>query len=305
MPLVMKNDVSMKKPITGTFIDEITYDIPSSNWSDAQWMKELEYMKDFGIDTLIFIRGGMYHKSIFPSKVLGTLHRKDFAGMIMQKACDLNMDVFFGLYVSNLDWNNGDYLGEFKINKPLITEVLERYGHMPCFKGWYIPQEAPIEHLNITELFRIHSAECKDQSPDKKVLISPFFQSDFVDPQNPYSPAMTYEEWDRIFGKNKDIDICAFQDGTAPVLQMDAYYREIEKLCKKYGVALWANVETFERDVRHAFFPISFADLKEKIDIHQNYAEKMITFEFSHFLSPQSIYPSARNLYELYKQEYF
>ena len=33
-------------------------------------------------------------------------------------------------------------------------------------------------------------------------------------------------------------------------------------------------------------------------------AEKIITFEFSHFLSPQSIYPSARNLNRLYRDYY-
>ena len=38
-------------PISGTFIDEITYDIPSSNWDNEQWAKDLDYMKEVGIDT--------------------------------------------------------------------------------------------------------------------------------------------------------------------------------------------------------------------------------------------------------------
>ena len=36
----------------------------------------------------------------------------------------------------------------------------------------------------------------------------------------------------------------------------------------------------------------------------QPVVEKMITFEFSHFLSPQSIFPSARNLNTLYRNYY-
>ena len=32
-------------PITGTFIDEITYDIPASNWTNEQWAQDLDYMK--------------------------------------------------------------------------------------------------------------------------------------------------------------------------------------------------------------------------------------------------------------------
>lgn len=54
-------------PITGTFIDEITYDIPSSNWSFKQWADDLDNMKAVGMDTLVFIRGGFEERTIFPS----------------------------------------------------------------------------------------------------------------------------------------------------------------------------------------------------------------------------------------------
>ena len=57
----------MKKgPITGTFIDEITYDNPSSNWSQKQWAKDLDYMQEIGIDTVIFARGGFQGNTVFP-----------------------------------------------------------------------------------------------------------------------------------------------------------------------------------------------------------------------------------------------
>ncbi len=84
----------MKKigPITGTFIDEITYDIPSSNWSVAQWKRDLDYMQDIGIDTLIMIRGGFGRKTVFPSKVLGTLEADDFAGLIFEETSKRKME---------------------------------------------------------------------------------------------------------------------------------------------------------------------------------------------------------------------
>ena len=72
----------------------------------------------------------------------------------------------------------------------------------------------------------------------------------------------------------------------------------------KYNIALWANVETFERDVRSMFFPIPFDVLRYKIKMAQKYVEKCITFEFSHFLSPQSIFESGRNLSALYRSYY-
>ena len=35
----------MTGPITGTFIDEITYDIPASNWTKKEWCRDLDNMK--------------------------------------------------------------------------------------------------------------------------------------------------------------------------------------------------------------------------------------------------------------------
>ncbi len=113
------------------------------------------------------------------------------------------------------------------------------------------------------------------------------------------------QEWDKLFSfGGKEIDICAFQDKTSPMALMDEYYGYTKKLCDKYNIEHWVNTETFERDVRIQFYPINFNLLKQKLEHHKNHAEKIITFEFSHFLSPQSIYPSAHNLNNLYKEYY-
>ena len=62
-------------PITGSFIDEITYDIPSSNWTHKQWADDLDNMKAVGMDTLVFIRGGFEGRTIFPSENFFVLER--------------------------------------------------------------------------------------------------------------------------------------------------------------------------------------------------------------------------------------
>ena len=86
----------MKGPITGTFIDEITYDIPSSNWTRRQWKRDLDNMKRVGIDTLIFIRGGFYGKTIYPSSYFHTESTEDFAGFILEEAAKRKMKVYMG-----------------------------------------------------------------------------------------------------------------------------------------------------------------------------------------------------------------
>ena len=293
-------------PITGTFIDEITYDIPSSNWSKEQWQADLDHMAQIGMDTLVFIRGGFEDKTIFPSKTIGTPYADDFAGFIFEEANKRNMQIFFGLYTSNLSWNNGDVAEEVRINKLFIDEVLERYGDYPNFQGWYIPQECDHDRLNFKDILRRLPALCKDKTPEKQVLISPFFNSAVTYPKSGPMPMEQFgEEWEKLFDYGgKDIDICAFQDGSVPYRQMEAYFELIHGLCKKHGIHHWVNAETFERDVRCMYYPIPFSTLKARLELHKKYAEKIITFEFSHFLSPQSIYPSARNLHKLYTDYY-
>ncbi len=295
----------MKKnyPITATFIDEITYDIPSSNWSDKHWCDDLDNMKDVGIDTLVIMRGVFYDKCIYPSKIFPTLKKEneDFAGLIFNEAHKRNMNVYLGLYISNLCWNEGDAYGEIKQNKLYINEVLERYGDIPSFKGWYIPHETSYNTYSIKDTMGGLAALCKDRTPDKGVLISPFFKARGIS-SVPFTPERTYEEWDKIWEHcGKDIDICAFQDGTCLLEDYPDFLKYAKKACDKYGISLWANVETFERDVRSMFYPIPFDVLRRKIELAKPYVDKMITFEFSHFLSPQSIYQSAHNLNNLYK----
>lgn len=292
-------------PITGTFIDEITYDIPASNWSDEQWAKDLDYMKEVGMDTVIFIRGGYKDKLIYPSSHFQNIYKDDMLGFILDKAAERDMKVIIGLYTTDLDWQNGNAAVEISKNRIFLKEVVERYGSSPAFTGWYIPHEVEVDRLNITEIMRGLSQLCKDITPDKSVMISPFFKTVETDVCNPMSPEQVYEEWDSIFSRcAENIDICAFQDGTAPAFMLDKYLEKIKLLCDKYNMRHWSNVELFERDPRCMYFPIPFELLRAKLEKSAPYVEKSISFEFSHFLSPQSIYPSARNLNCLYKSYY-
>ena len=49
--------------ITGTFLDEISHDIPHQNWGEKEWDLDFQHMKRIGIDTVIMIRSG-YRKFI-------------------------------------------------------------------------------------------------------------------------------------------------------------------------------------------------------------------------------------------------
>ena len=59
--LIVPKDNGLR--ITGTFLDEISHDIPHQNWGEKEWDQDFAYMKAIGIDTVIDIRCG-YRKFI-------------------------------------------------------------------------------------------------------------------------------------------------------------------------------------------------------------------------------------------------
>jgi hypothetical protein len=73
----------------------------------------------------------------------------------------------------------------------------------------------------------------------------------------------------------------------------------------KFGMKCWTNAETFDRDMPIKFFPLKFDKLRLKLEAARRAGyDKAITFEFSHFMSPQSAYLQAGHLYDRYR-EYF
>ena len=112
------------------------------------------------------------------------------------------------------------------------------------------------------------------------------------------------KEWNEIFdGVQGAVDAVAFQDGHIDYNELDTFFAVNKKLADKYGMHCWTNAESFDRDMPIKFLPIKFEKLKLKLDAAKKADyDKAITFEFSHFMSPQSIYPSAHHLYNRYQE---
>ena len=113
-------------------------------------------------------------------------------------------------------------------------------------------------------------------------------------------------EWDEIFdGIHDVVDACAFQDGHIDYDELDAFFAVNKRLADKYGMQCWTNAESFDRDMPIKFLPIKFDKLRMKLEAAMRAGyDKAITFEFSHFMSPQSAYLQAGHLFDRYK-EYF
>jgi kynurenine formamidase len=57
-------------PLTGTFLDEISHDIPHQNWGPIEWERDFQAMQAIGIDTVVLIRSGHKRWLTYPSEVL-------------------------------------------------------------------------------------------------------------------------------------------------------------------------------------------------------------------------------------------
>ncbi len=294
--------------ITGTFLDEVTHDIPSANWAEKEWAADFDAMKSIGIDTVIIIRNGYRNNATFESNVLkkqvGLMAVPlDLLNLFLEQAERCEMNLFFGTYDSGNYWMKGDYQKEVDINKAFTEEAFDKYGHINAFKGWYISHEIDTYNPEVMKVYRQLGSHLKNLK-DLPILISPYIHGKKQFAENPITLAEHEKSWDRVFAEIQDcVDIVAFQDGTVDYLELKDYLAVNSRLAQKHNLTCWTNIETFDRDMPIRFPPINWPALYHKImAANDTGVDKLITFEFSHFMSPNSIYPAAHNLYNRYCQ---
>ncbi len=304
-------------PITGTFIDEISHDIPHQNWGAAEWAKDFAHMKAMGIDTVILIRSGYRRFLTYPS---GYLQKQgcyapptDLVSLFLDLAGQNGMAFYFGLYDSGKYWDTGDMQHETEANRFVIDEVWDRYGHHAAFKGWYLSMEISRKTKGAIESFATLGQQCKEKNPALTTLISPWIDGKkavmakdaTISKSDAVSLQQHEQEWGEIFsGIHQVVDAVAFQDGHIDYHELTDFFEVNKKLADQYDIRCWTNAESFDRDMPIKFLPIKWEKLQMKLRAAKQAGyEKGITFEFSHFMSPQSMYGSAAHLYNRYLEQ--
>lgn len=297
--------------ITGTFLDEITHDIPSQNWGPTEWAREFDTFVEAGIDTVIIIRSGYGERLACPSAAISARRPTlpvyiDLVRLFLDLAAERNIALYFGLYDSGYYWYRNDWTVEVDINRAYLREMFETYGSSPAFRGWYLPHETSDSGLRIIDINTALAKEIRSIS-DLPILVSPYFHARADMARDTRSGPRTPEEhvraWAEIFERYAGlINYAAFQDGTADLLALEDITAATAEEARKFGITLWSNIETFDRDMPIKFPPIDWRKLAHKLDTVQPYVDKVITFEFSHFMSPNSMWEPARNLYQRYRE---
>ncbi|HAE37446.1 MAG TPA: DUF4434 domain-containing protein [Candidatus Riflebacteria bacterium] len=294
--------------ITGTFLDEITHDIPSQNWGAREWAADFDAMQAIGIDTVILIRAGYRDRATFDSKALKHSQNMlpayiDLFDLFLTQAERCGMQFFFGTYDSGKHWINGDYQAEADLNKHFCDEVAARYGHRKAFSGWYISHEINTYNDGMMKVYLDLSAHLRGLKK-LPILISPYVKGVKQFAGEAIDLTSHIREWEMVFQALRGhVDIVAFQDGQIDYRELPDYLRANGRLAAACGIETWSNVECFDRDMPIKFPPIDFRCLRYKIEqASAAGVSKLITFEFSHFMSPNSCYLAARNLYQRYQE---
>jgi hypothetical protein len=305
--------------LTGTFLDEISHDIPHQNWGPAEWAQDFDAMRSIGIDTVILIRSGHRRWLTYPSEVL--VEREgcyrpplDLVDLFLGLAEPRGMDFYFGTYDSGRYWAEGDFQKEIDLNRAVAEEAWRKYGKRRAFKGWYLTQEVSRRTRGIIDLYAAMGLHCKDLSGGLPVLISPWIDgpkavSSYegeITKSRGISLAEHEAEWGEVMaGIRGAVDIVAFQDGHVDFHELADFLEVNQALADKYGLRCWTNSETFDRDMPIKFLPIKWEKLLLKLEAaRQAGVEKAITFEFSHFLSPNSCYLQAQQLFKRYCEHF-
>lgn len=237
----------------------------------------------------------------------------DLVDLFLDLAEKYGMKFYFGLYDSGKYWHNHECEREMEISRAVADEVWSRYGERKAFGGWYLNFEVSRAFAGITELYAGMGQYVKQLSGNLPTMISPYIDGiklavpgEELYKEDSIGIAQHEKEWNEILkGIQGAVDIVAFQDGHCDYHELADYLRVNKKLTDRYGMTSWTNCESFDRDMPIHFLPIKWDKMLMKLEAAKAAGiEKAITFEFSHFMSPNSCYRAAGHLFDRYCEHF-
>ena len=293
------------------------------------WRQVLQAMRDLKMDTVVIKRTQVDDTDFTRQSTDLTRIVLDYAGL------NPKMNVYIGLRNTSV-WNPTAFRNstwresEKKKNIDLVRKVWSAYGTDESFAGWYISQEIGNEPdwynqlADLRDYYRSICGECKRLASHKPVLLSPYYNP-YPTPGNSFLPANHFaEEYGRFLDQLKDgnrylVDTIMLQDsvGERRILEPDLvnvvvpYFNAFAKICSVRKLRLWGNIESFNNRGGNQLFPTEARRLSAQIKVIPNTVEKLITFDFFHFMNPYNhLYydiafkTAQRALYQGYSDEF-
>lgn len=289
--------------ITGTFLDAIDVEHPSLNWGAEEWGRDFATMRADGIDTVVIACAGHADRATFDARVLKKLHphlivQDDQVALFLGLAEQHDVAVWFGTYQTGPEAS----ARESEIQRELAGEVWERYGRSRAFRGWFWSRPVDTRDERTLAAFQAGAKHLAALS-GLPVLVAPLVPRT----SSPETPAARREQ-ERAWSDALDrlalaAQVVLVEERGLPASDLAATLAARVARAKERKLAAWVNVESFDRDVQIHYPPIAWPKLRFKIEAAlASGADKVITDEYAHFLSPHSLFNSAHMLHKRYRE---
>jgi hypothetical protein len=300
--LVCTDALAAKWPIPkGTFIQDYLV----RDWGDAKWRSEFRYMKQVGMDTLIFGSAcdSRHKTTYYPTEMPGFRQARghnDTLGKCLKAAEKEGVKVFVGLNFHEDWWKKGatdpEWLNaQMRIGNDIADEIYKRYHAIApnALYGWYWIWEVDNLNFNTPErraalaaALDVNAKHLHSIAPTMPVMLCPFMNYRLGTPEE-YGDMWSYVFANCSLGRG---DIFAPQDcvgaGGLTLDRVPAWFSALGAAVKtKPGLRFWSDTETFDQtDWTSAPLDRFIAQMKAV----QPYVESCITFAYSHYYSPNN-----------------
>lgn len=288
-----------------------------TQWDDSQWQKEFVYLKEAGMDMLIFMHTVLSSEqgtiSFYPSQLEGVKgSENDLMENCLRNARLAGFKVIIGLNFDDCWWKPETWSKEWltkqmELGNRIAAELIERYKsrYPDTMYGWYWVWEIidsyckdPLIRNQLVSALNINLDFLHKRSPDMPVLLSPFMNS------TQSTKESCAEVWQYILshGHFKDGDIFAPQDcvgsGFLKAEEAPQWFEALSLIIPTTPkIQFWGNVELFDQRFWTTATP---ARLKQQIDALRPYVSNFISFAYSHYYSPRSKSPIIHRAYVHY-----
>jgi len=213
---------------------------------------------------------------------------------ILHAAASRGMEVFLGTHFLSEWWRRWNDPAFHEVaaerNATLCRKLAARYGQLPAWRGWYLPFEIggwdpdDTETVALSRWLARLARDCRRARPGK-VLASAFFTRALP------APALG-QVMGAIFRKS-GVDAVLLQTGVgarsweAQVRDIvPLYFSAVARALGGAGPALWAVVETFREVPGTGRVPAEAASVTQQIAAVSEHAERVLIFDFFHYVSP-------------------
>lgn len=280
LPLVS----STSAHLTGTFVSLTT---PCKDWTTAQWRTTTAEMASMDFNTII-IQESVYDKVSFYDSALGyTYWGNNPIYNILLTANENGLRVHLGLLNDEEAWFKMQLTSKTNISNKLIalrtantkiaSELRTKFGMMPAFAGFYIPQE--IDNLRWHANPTAKAALIKDflipmGLLHKQISISGFYNPTTDDPQYALPPTYAAFWKDLLVAK---INTMWLQDGVGVFKTsytiITAYFKAIKNVFDARHRRLIGIVEVFNSP--------SMVRLINQMNAIHSMSSDMVSYEYS------------------------